>query len=78
MTLCLRRGNIQPPEGFQSKKITEENEKMRRDDWTSAAALYDGGWRAEDRDELVAEYNLSEEEADAICEDLRRMDEKEG
>ena len=26
---------------------------MRCDDWTSAAALYDGGWRAEDRDELV-------------------------
>lgn len=51
---------------------------MRCDDWTSATALYDGGWRAEDRDELVAEYNLSEEEADAICEDLRRMDEKEG
>lgn len=51
---------------------------MRCDDWTSAAALYDGGWRAEDRDELVAEYGLSEEEADAICEDLRRTDEKEG
>ena len=50
---------------------------MRCDDWASAAALYDGGWRAEDRDELVAEYDLSEEEADAICEDLRRMDEKE-
>ena len=50
---------------------------MRFDDWAYAAALYDGGWRAEDRDELVAEYDLSEEEADAICEDLRRMDEKE-
>lgn len=50
---------------------------MRCDDWASAAALYDGGWRAEDRDELVAEYDLSEEDADAICEDLRRMDEKE-
>ena len=50
---------------------------MRCDDWASAAALYDGGGRAEDRDELVAEYDRSEEEADAICEDLRRMDEKE-
>ena len=29
MTLFLRRGNIQPPEGFQNKKITEENEKMK-------------------------------------------------
>lgn len=27
MTLYLRRGNIQPSEGFQSEKITEENEK---------------------------------------------------
>jgi hypothetical protein len=33
----------------------------------SAAALYDGGWRAHDRDQLVDEYNLTEEDADAIC-----------
>lgn len=50
---------------------------MKCDALTSAAALFDGGWRAEDRDEFMAEYGLSEEEADAICEDLRRMDEKE-
>lgn len=33
----------------------------------TASALYDGGWRAEDRDWLIDEYELSEEEADAIC-----------
>lgn len=37
---------------------------------TSAAALYDGGWRAEDKDELMTEYDLTEEEADEICEYL--------
>ena len=32
-----------------------------------ASALYDGGWRAEDREWLIDEYKLSEEKADAIC-----------
>lgn len=36
-----------------------------------AAALYDGGWRSEDKEELMAEYELTEEEAEAICEELR-------
>ena len=36
----------------------------------SAASLYDGGWRAEDRDQLIEEYNLAEEEADEICKEL--------
>lgn len=33
----------------------------------TASSLYDGGWRAEDRDWLIDEYELTEEEADAIC-----------
>ena len=33
----------------------------------SAAALYDGGWRAEDREELIDEYDLDETEVDEIC-----------
>lgn len=41
---------------------------------SSAAALYDGGWRAEDREELIEEYELTEEEADEICELLARME----
>jgi hypothetical protein len=42
---------------------------------SSAAALYDGGWRAEDRDELVSEYNLTAKEADEICEMLASFEE---
>ena len=41
-----------------------------KDYTASAAALYDGGWRAEDRDQLIEEYELTEEEADKICEIL--------
>jgi hypothetical protein len=45
-----------------------------KDITSAAAALYDGGWRADDRDELIAEYDLTEEEADAICEMLREYE----
>ena len=34
-----------------------------------AAALYDGGWRSEDKEELMSEYGLSE--ADELCEALK-------
>lgn len=40
-----------------------------------AVALYDGGWRAEDREQLVSEYNLTTEEADNICKALGEMEE---
>ena len=36
----------------------------------STASLYDGGWRAEDRDQLIDEYNLTADEADDICKEL--------
>ena len=37
---------------------------------TSAAFLYDGGWRSADREELMREYDLSESETDEICKSL--------
>lgn len=43
----------------------------------SAAALYDGGWRASDREELIGAYELTPEEADAIVADLREIEEEE-
>lgn len=43
---------------------------------TSAAALYDGGWRADDRDRLITEYDLTVEDAEAICELLKDMEEE--
>lgn len=38
---------------------------------TIASALYDGGWRAEDRDWMIEEYGFTEENADLICKTLR-------
>lgn len=35
-----------------------------------AAALYEGGWRAEDKEELMSEYELTEEEAAQLCKAL--------
>lgn len=49
---------------------------MIKDVSSSAAALYDGGWRAADRDQLIAEYNLTPDEADAICAELQRIEEQ--
>ena len=41
---------------------------------TAAAALFDGGWRAKDREDLITEYNLTAERAAAICEQLERWE----
>lgn len=36
----------------------------------AAASLYDGGWRAADRDDLIEEYGMTESDADRICAKL--------
>lgn len=33
-----------------------------------AAALYDGGWRADDKDQLKVEYDLSDEDLERITD----------
>lgn len=38
-----------------------------------AEALYDGGWRAEDRTQLMTEFDLSEEEANVIADELEKI-----
>ena len=38
-----------------------------------AIALYDGGWRAEDRDQIIEEYDLTPERADKIVEWLEEI-----
>lgn len=43
---------------------------------SSAAALYDGGWRSEDKEDLIEEYQLTEEEATNICEILAEIEKK--
>lgn len=44
---------------------------------TSAAYLYDGGWRKEDKEQLIKEYELSEDEADAIALELEKIEQEQ-
>ena len=39
-----------------------------KDYGSMAAALYDGGWRAEDKEQLQAEYDLSDEDLERIVD----------
>ena len=41
-----------------------------------AAALYDGGWRTEDHYELIEYYDLSQDDANEICKNLKSMRKK--
>jgi len=45
-----------------------------KDYGSMAAALYDGGWRAEDRDQLKVEYDLSDEDLERIIDLLATYD----
>ena len=47
---------------------------MIKDIESAAAALHDGGWRAEDREQIIREYGLTIEEADALCAELERIE----
>lgn len=38
-----------------------------------AISLYDGGWRAEDRDQMIEEYSMTPERADKIVEWLEEI-----
>ena len=49
---------------------------MLKDVSSSAAALYDGGWRSADADQLHTEYNLTEEETQELCAALADLEEK--
>lgn len=66
-------------DGLVHHLIWDEPEEPERiqDITSSAAALCDGGWRASDRDQLIEEYNLHPDDADAICEKLAEYEERE-
>ena len=40
-------------------------------------SLYEGGWRKEDRDEIMKEYNISRLNIDRFVEELERLEAKE-
>ncbi len=41
---------------------------MKKDYESMAAALYDGGWRAEDKEQLQAEYGLTDDDVERIVD----------
>ena len=49
---------------------------MLRDISSSAAALFDGGWRYADKNDLMEEYDLTEEEVNEICDELQKIEER--
>jgi hypothetical protein len=65
--------NIYRNKEHRAKPKTKRRITMK-DFETSAAALYDGGWRATDKEELIEEYDLTEEEASKICELLEEYE----
>ena len=42
-----------------------------------ASSLYDGGWRASDREELAETYGLCDEYLDRLCEYLQKYEDEE-
>ncbi len=71
----LTKGEADHDQIVQSRAGAEipgrkEGTKMLKDITSSAAALYDGGWRSDDKEQLIEEYNLTEKEAIALVEQL--------
>ena len=57
----------------ENRKQKKERKIKMKNIFDSAAVLFDGGWRAEDRDWLISEYDFTAEEADDICELLAEL-----
>ncbi len=47
---------------------------MIKDVYASAVALFDGGWRSTDKEPLIKEYDLTEEEAEQLTEALKVLE----
>lgn len=60
----------------KGQKPGKEGKAMLKDVSSSAAALYDGGWRSADADQLRTEYDLTEEETQELCAALADLEEK--
>lgn len=60
----------------KGQKPGKEEKIMLKDVSSSAAALYDGGWRSADADQLRTEYDLTEEESQELCAALANLEEK--
>lgn len=77
----LSSGGYQTTRKIEAVSITSARKKAREitegcvyGSQYSAAALYDGGWRSVDIPEMIALYKLSDEEAEQIANDLRKIE----
>lgn len=61
------------PKERRDMSIDSITEQKIRD---GAYNLYDGGWRAEDREQLKEEYGLDDEELDIIVDQLQIIEDK--
>lgn len=50
------------------------NENLFTDLDSCAWSLYDGGWRSTDREQLQADYSLTDAEADALADALQECE----
>lgn len=64
------------PECAVQYDITDRPTMNEQDVESAAASLYDGGWRAGDKDELQKQEDLCDADADAIARKLAEYDEK--
>lgn len=58
----------------RAAKPGRKGEKTMKDLISSAIALYDGGWRAIDKELFKKEYEMTEDEATEICEILAEIE----
>lgn len=64
--------------GEAGKELFERCSSIERgSQCREAGALYDGGWRAADRDELADEYGLDDEYLDWLVEGLQDIEDEE-
>ncbi len=56
------------------EEIEVENDSEITDAETDAAALFDGGWKSTDKEDLIDEYDLSEEDAERLCNELEKLE----
>lgn len=59
------------------EKVLAHWDRIRQMSCDVADSLYQGGWRSADREEIIAEYDLTENEANLICDRLEMYEEEE-
>lgn len=60
----------------KGQNARKRGKAMLKDVSSSAAALYDGGWRSADAEQLRTEYDLTEKETQELCAALADLEEK--